>query len=264
MAQTTVGLLVLFGVLFISRLPNTPLSMVGSALVSGVLFGLSGILAIRVLYSREVSRTVPVAQSAPIFAALLEILSLGNHITPLQWVGMITTASGSGLISLQYKPGRLALDLDKSFYALMLSAALSGAGNVVGKVAITRMPLLFTHGLRMFALGITFLIFTGRKDAWIDVKTYFVQRSPALFFVGINEFITANLGLILLLSALNTGPASLVTALSGTRALFVVAYSTGLGTIWKGALGEDTSPTAVMVKVVSTGLIVAGITAIAI
>ena len=67
----------------------------------------------------------------------------------------------------------------------------------------------------------------------------------------------------LLLWALSLGPAALVTALSGTRALFLVVYSTVLALVWKGALGEITTRGAIMTKLTSTSLIVGGIAAIA-
>ena len=79
-----------------------------------------------------------------------------------------------------------------------------------------------------------------------------------------NEFITANVGILLMLWALSLGPASLVTALFGTRALFVVLYSTGLAMIWRGSLGEQTSRGNIVVKMVSAALIVVGIAMIAI
>jgi len=56
----------------------------------------------------------------------------------------------------------------------------------------------------------------------------------------------------------------LVTALVATRAIFVVIFSTTIALIWRGALGEITTPRAVAVKVGSAGLIVAGVTGIAI
>ena len=118
--------------------------------------------------------------------------------------------------------------------------------------------------MRMLALGLIFLAFALRSESWNDVRGYFTNRSPALLFVGVNEFITANVGILLMLWALSLGPASLVTALFGTRALFVVLYSTGLAMIWRGSLGEQTSRGNIVVKMVSAALIVVGIGAIAI
>ena len=97
-----------------------------------------------------------------------------------------------------------------------------------------------------------------------DLRSYFTQRSPALLFVSGNELVIANVGLLLLLRALSEGPASLVIALAGTRALFLVLYSTSLALFRRGALGEHTSPGAIAVKVGATALIATGVAIIAV
>lgn len=260
MAQTTVGIVTLL----VTHMPNNAdLTSILSAMVSGALFGLSGILSQRVLYTQEVSRTIPITQSAPIFAAILALVILNEAITPIQWLGIIITVIGSMLISVRTDSVSGSIFLDKSFYLLMISAFFFGAANVIGKVALNELPLIFTHGLRMLSLGIIFLIFNLRPEPWSDVKQFFKDRSPALLFVSVNEFLTANLGLITFLWALSLGPASLVSAMFGTRALFVVLYSLSIATVWKGALGEEIAASSTLNKVFSTSLIVVGVTVVA-
>mgnify|MGYP001231296265 CR=1 FL=1 len=235
----------------------------GVALVSGAFWGLSGVIMIRVLFNQEVSRTIPVTQSSPIFAALLSMAFLGEEISWLQWLGILLTVVGSVLISLHIRDVG-TIFLDKSFYLLMLSALAFGASNVIGKYVLDELPVLYTHGLRMLGFGTVFLVFTLRTVSWNEVKGLFNNRSPALVLVGINEFITANVGLLLLLVALSKGPASLVIALMGTRSLFVIIYSTVITLIWQGSIGEQLSLRTILLKTFSGALIVLGITAIAI
>lgn len=259
-AQTTVGTVSLL----VAGIPaEATVEASVAAILSGIFFGLSGITSQRVLFTQEVSRTIPVTQSSPIFAAILALTFLDEPISLLQWGGIMATVIGSIMLSLRLRDVG-TLFLHKSFYMLMLSALFFGTANVIGKHALTNLPILYTHGLRMLALGLIFLTFALRRESWNDVRGYFAKRSPALLFVGINEFVTANVGILLMLWALSLGPASLVTALFGTRALFVVLYSTGLALVWKGSLGEQTSRGSITVKIVSAALIVVGIGAIAI
>tara|TARA_Y100000590_G_scaffold107066_1_gene121803 strand:- start:76 stop:981 length:906 start_codon:yes stop_codon:yes gene_type:complete len=261
MSQTTVGIVSLA----ISGIPTDVTLMTSLyALASGSLFGCAGIIGQRVLFTQEVSRTIPVTQSSPIFAALLALVILDESISAVQWGGIIAAVLGSALISADISRGIRGMFLKRSFYLLMVSAFLFGAANVIGKVALAELPLLYTHGLRMLALGLIFLSFAFRKDSWSDVKSYFSNRSPALLFVFINEFITAQLGLMTLLWALSLGPASLVSAVVGVRALFTVLYSTVIASIWTGALGEETSRGSIAIKLTSTLIIVLGIAAVAI
>ena len=145
----------------------------------------------------------------------------------------------------------------------MIASAFQGGAQIFGKVAVDDLPVLFTHALRSLSLGGVFLLFNLRPAPWRDISGFVRQRSPALRFVALNELVIATAGLLLLLWALSLGPAALVTALSGTRAFFLVAYSTMLALVWKGALGEVTTRGAIVTKAVSTALIVGGIAAIA-
>jgi len=259
--QTTVGIvLLIFG-----GIPNeASLATSTSAFGSGVFHGFAGLLLIKTLFSQEVSRTIPVTQSAPIFTALLAFLILGESISIIQYGGIIIAVLGSALITLRTNDGAHGVFLHKSFYPLMFSAFLFGAGIVTGKMALEELPILYTHGLRTLATALIFLCFALRSEPLADVKSLLSKRSPALLLVAINDFITAQAGLIMLLWALSLGPASLVAAVAGTRALFTVIYSMCITKVWVGALGEDMSTRSILTKLFSTVLIVAGITAIAI
>ena len=254
-AQTTVGLAVLA---VVRAPPEAAAQAVGWALGSGVLFGLGGQLLIRTLFTQEVSRTIPVFQTFPVFAALIAVVFLDEVVTPLQWGAIGATVAGAIALSVRTDAGYRRLFLTRAFVVLMVGSSLTGAAHVTGKTAVNELPVLYTHGLRMLALGLVFLAFNLRPTPLREVVGFFRDRSRALLFVGTNELLTANVSLLLTLWALSLGPVSLVSALVATRALFVVVYSTGLALVWKGALGEETSRQAVAVKLGSTLPIVAG------
>ena len=195
---------------------------------------------------------------------LVSPLKLG-HYPAVQWLANIGIVMGSALLTVRHTEGGVGgIFLHRSFYPLMLAAFFTGAAHVIGKSALDELPVLFTHGLRMFALGSVLLVFNFRYASLADLRSYFTQRSPALLFVSGNELVIANVGLLLLLRALSEGPASLVIALAGTRALFLVLYSTSLALVWRGALGEHTSPGAIAMKVGATALVATGVAIIAV
>ena len=259
-AQTAVGLTVLA---VVGTPPEATAQAVGWAIGSGVLFGLGGQLLILTLFTQEVSRTIPVYQTFPVFAALIAVVFLDEVVTPVQWVAIGATVAGAVALSVRTDAGYRRLFLHRYFFVLMVGSVLTGAAQVAGKAAVDELPLLFTHGLRMLSLGMVFLAFNLRAAPLREVAGFVRERSPALLFVGTNELLTANVSLLLILWALSLGPVSLVSALVGTRALYVVLYSTGLALVWKGALGEETSRQAVAVKVGATLVIVAGVAGIA-
>lgn len=269
-AQTTIGVVVLALVVGIGGVPDgATWSMTATALGSGALYGVGASLMIRVLFHQEVSRTIPVTQTAPIFAALMGVAFLGEAVTAAQWLAILATVVGAVAISVRVAPGGGGTSvggvvLQRSFFVLLLGSAIVAGADVVGKVALEELPVLFTHGLRVLGIGVVYLVWSARREPMRNIAELVRSRSPALKFVVANELVIANVALLLLLWALSLGPVSLVTALAATRAMFVVLYSTTLALVWKGALGEVTTRRAVAVKVGSTAVIVAGVAGIAI
>ena len=259
--QTIVGIVSLI----ISGIPSeSDFATSAAAIISGGFLGSALVILQRVLFTQEVSRSVPVTQSAPIFAAVLALFVLGESISLLQWGGITLAVLGSVLISIRTDVSVSGIFLHKSFYALMCAAFLFGASNVIGKIALVELPLLYTHGLRMLAVGLILLFFSFRSESWVDVRSLFSRRSPALLLVAINDLLIAQAGVLALLWALSLGPASLVSAVAGIRALFTVSYSMGITKVWAGALGEESSTSSTLNKLFSTVVIVAGVAAIAI
>jgi bacterial/archaeal transporter family protein len=259
-AQTTIGIVVLI----IFRVPETAtLSASGTAFVSGMIYGISGSMLMWVLFRQEVSRTIPVTQTAPIFAAIFALVFLGESVSAVQWLAILATVSGAVLLSFRFDIGFKGIPLNRNFLILIVGAAVFAMGNIVGKIALDDLPVMYTHGLRSFGLGFVFLVVHLRPEPLRHIIEFFKERNPGLLVVGTNELIIANSSLILMLWALSTGPVSLVTALVATRAMFVVVFSTLIALVWRGALGEVTTRSAIAVKVGSTALIIAGVAGIA-
>jgi uncharacterized membrane protein len=259
-AQGSVGTIMALAVTW----PETATaSSVGWSLLSGALWGLSAWFLLRVLYSQEVSRTIPVYQTFPIFAALLAVVFLGEDLSSVHWVAILATVAGAVLISLRLDQGYHSLFLHRSFLLLMLGSTIAAAAHITSKVALDDLPVLNTHALRSLGLSGILLLGAFRPVALREVRDLVRQRSPAFAILGMNEVVLASTSMILTLWALSLGPVSLVTTLVATRSFFVLLYSTVLALRFTGFLGEETSARSLAVKVVSTSLIVAGVAAIA-
>ena len=94
--QGLVGLTIV-GILFWFETITIYASLI--AFVSGGIFGASGVLFLYVLSTQEVSRTVPVIQTAPVFAAMLGLAFLGESLTNTQWLAIFITALGAIMLS---------------------------------------------------------------------------------------------------------------------------------------------------------------------
>ncbi len=259
-AQGSIGIIL---VLALTWPETTTASSIGWGFFSGGLWGLSAWFFLRVLYSQEVSRSVPVYQTFPIVAALLAVFFLDEDLSAFHWIAILATVAGAVLISLRLDQGYRGLFLHRSFFILMLGSAIAAAAHVTGKVALDDLPVLHTHALRSLGLSGVLLLGALRPAPLREVRELVRQRSPAFAILGMNEVVLASSSMILTLWALSLGPVSLVTTLVATRSFFVLLYSTALALRFSGFLGEQTSTRALTVKIVSTSLIVAGVAAIA-
>ena len=108
------------------------------------------------------------------------------------------------------------------------------------------------------------VFFALKSEVITEVKALVRERSPALTLIMLKQGFTAQVGIFMLLWALSLGPASLVATVSASRVIFSFIFTIVLSKIWVGILREDTSSQSILIKLLSTGLVVAGISAISI
>ena len=249
------------GIAFIAISPLEELTVAAASwsLAAGVLGGLSAVVFFKVMVKREVTRTIPVVQTYPIFVAPLAVLFLDESLRTFHWFAILVTVVGAVMMSMRQNTGGRGFVLDRSFYELLGASLLLAGMNLAAKQAVETLPVLLVHGLRSFGLAAVLMAFGARREPLDEVRRMIAERSPALGLFGLNEFVIVNTGMILNLWATSLGPVSLVSALTGSSSLFLLVYSTLLGLRFRGMLGEQVGRRAVIVKASATTLIVAGV-----
>ena len=249
------------GIAFIAISPLEELTVAAASwsLAAGVLGGLSAVVFFKVMVKREVTRTIPVVQTYPIFVAPLAVLFLDESLRTFHWFAILVTVVGAVMMSMRQNTGGRGFVLDRSFYELLGASLLLAGMNLAAKQAVETLPVLLVHGLRSFGLAAVLMAFGARREPLDEVRRMIAERSPALGLFGLNEFVIVNTGMILNLWATSLGPISLVSALTGSSSLFLLVYSTLLGLRFRGMLGEQVGRRAVIVKASATTLIVAGV-----
>ena len=245
----------------ISPLDGLTLDAAGWGL-TGLFGGLSAVVFFRVMARREVSRTIPIVQTFPIFVAPAAVLFLGETLRLQDWAAIFVTVLGAVLISVRQDAAGRGFAIDSSFYQLLGASLLMAGMNLAAKQALETLPVFLVHALRSLGVAVVLLAFTARMEPVLELRRMIRYRSPALAIFGVNEVLVVNTGMVLNLWATSLGPVSLVTALSASTSLFLLLYSTLLGLQFRGMLGEQVTPRAVAVKAAATILIVAGIATI--
>ena len=249
------------GIAFIAISPLEELTVAAASwsLSAGVLGGLSAVVFFKVMAKREVTRTIPVVQTYPIFVAPLAVLFLDESLRTFHWFAILVTVAGAVMMSMRQNTGGRGLVIDRSFYELLGASLLLAGMNLAAKQAVETLPVLLVHGLRSLGVAAVLMAFGARHEPLNEVRRMIAERSPALGLFGLNEFVIVNTGMILNLWATSLGPISLVSALTGSSSLFLLVYSTLLGLRFRGLLGEQVGRRAVIVKASATTLIVAGV-----
>lgn len=233
------------------------------ALFSGAIFGTGGLLVIYVLASQEVTRTVPVVQTAPVFAALIGFIFLGENLVGGHWFAVILTTIGAVLISVVPSENSGHKVFKKSFLLLVLSSMITAAGQVTGKIPLATISIPLTHGFRSLGLSVVFLLPSSfDRTAREDVSKLFITKSGGLYLIFFSEVILVTTSFLLFLGAISIGSVGLVSAVLATRSLFVLMGSTVITFRFSGLLGENIEPKSLAIKFVAVGLIVIGVSTI--
>ncbi len=254
------------GITLVLVLPWTDVSevAVGWAVLSGVLWGMGSLFLFYLLFDREASKTIPIFQAYPVFVAPMAVIFLGEELAVYQWVAILSVVSGAVMTSIRRDSGYGGLVLDNALYVLIAASVLAAAANIAGKLAVANMEVLQVHALRVLGTSSLMLLVSLRPAPLKEVWGFVRAKSPALAIFGLNEFVVVNMGMLINLWAIFLGPVSLVTAVTATTSLFLLAYGFVLALLIRGALGEQISRVSIAVKLLSTLMMVAGVVAIAI
>ena len=247
---------------------------------AGLLMGCSVVLLFRGMRLMEASRAVAIAQTNPIYVAIMAMLFLDERISLGQWSGIGLVVAGAVLISVrlfQERPyGRIGPGVSLPTTAVMtlgdraavygpailLLSAICAAGSfVVTKASLNaHLPVLTVFGIQQATVGAVFFIvgLSGGRPAWRSLLSA-ARRPTVLGMLLAGEALMPAISILLSVYAYSLGPASLVAAVLATRPLFVFGASTLLSRVRWQLLDESLSPQALAVKGASIAMIVVGV-----
>lgn len=238
-------------------LPDAPLSSIAAGFAGGALWGLALIIMFWALRREQIGRVVPVAQTSPVFAAILGVVFLGEYLEWWGWAAVLLVVGGAVLVSAE--PSQLLSGgFSKIYLAVAISAALIGIAQFSLKIAADDMSVwhnMSFRGIGMFAtLGLPFT----RPSVFGELGGFLSDRKTAvpIFLV---EGVGPLFGNAFLLLALANGPVSSVSALLGTRPVFVLLITLMFAPFARKALSEEFSRAGVITKVISTIAVVSGV-----
>jgi drug/metabolite transporter (DMT)-like permease len=236
---------------------GAPFDARAAAFGGGFLWGLALFILFWALKREQMGRVIPVSQTSPVFAAILGVVILGEAVEWWGWLAVLLVVGGAVLVSAE--PSQLRSGGFSRVYLFVFGGAgFIGLAQVLLKVSAEDMDVwhnMALRGLGLFAsLGLPFV----RPSVVRDLASFLSNRRlalPILLTEGIGPFV----GNALLLLALANGPVSLVSALLGTRPIFVLLLTLLLAPFARRVLAEKLSRADILTKAGASIAVVGGV-----
>lgn len=249
-------------VLLVNPLPPTDWDVVLRAMGGGFFWGAGLLLMFWVLRREEVSRVMPVWQSSPIFVAILAVVFLDERLAWQHWVAIILVVGGAAAVSVRRGELGRGFALRPTFFVLIAGAFLIGIAQLLLKTVADDLTVWHSMALRGTGLFLSLALPNARPGA-IRELVRFVSAPRMGIALLCTETVAPFVGNFLLLTAIAGGPVSLVSALLGTRPVFVLGLTLLLGFAAKGLLDDRLGREEMVIKAASTAAVVGGVALIA-
>lgn len=250
-------LIIALVILLVLGNPDAPFQSIASAFGGGMIWGLALILLFWTLRSEEIGRVVPVSQTSPVFAAILGVFFLGEQLQWWGWTAVLLVVAGAAIVSAD--PQKIKSGGFKKIYLwVVLAAALIGVAQVLLKIASEHLGVWHNMSIRGSGMFLTLALPVLRPSVVRDLISFITIKKTAIPVLAI-EGIGPIFGNGFLLLALANGPVSLVSALLGTRPIFILLLTLAFAPLAKRALNEQFTRADVITKTVSTAAVVGGV-----
>ncbi len=251
-------------ILLILGWPSAPFSSIAASYGAGFMWGAGLMLMFFVLQREEVSRVTPVWQSSPVFVALLAVVFLDESLPWHGWLGVLLVVSGAVAVSVDLnRSGLDAFKVRPTFFMLVAGAVIIGVGQLLLKVGSDDLDVWHNMAFRGAGLFTSMAapwlrpLYIGRLVTWLRTPS---NAASVLLTETLGPFI----GNLLLLMAVAAGPVSLVSALFGTRPIWVLVATLLLGLYARQFISERISGRDLVLKSGATGAVVAGVVIISV
>ncbi len=244
-------------ILLFLGIPDASASAIAAAIGGGMFWGVALILLFWTLRSEQIGRVVPVSQTSPVFAAILGVIFLGEHLEWWGWAAILLVVSGAAIASAEPRE-LLRGGFRKVYLWVVLAAALIGIAQVLLKISSDEIGVWHNMSLRGIGLFTTLAVPVLRPSVVKDLGIFITQKKtaiPVLIIEGLGPI----LGNGFLLLAIANGPVSLVSALLGTRPIFILIITLLFAPIAKRALNEQFTRSDIITKSISTAAVVSGV-----
>lgn len=227
------------------------------AIASGILRTTSLAILLYTLKREEVSRVIPVVNTYPVFVAIMAIPLLGEMLDYRQWLAIIIVVAGVVMVSVRRSQGNSMTWLGKTFFLLFGSSLLMAMADVAAKYALMHVSSWNMYCITHFCISGIFLLIALRPQVLRELNNS-KKSISSIIIVIVNE-ILAVIGVVLLFSAMQRGPVSLVSTIFSSRPIFVFIYAFIISRVSPTSLEWEYGKGVLALRLIAIIMIVGGI-----
>lgn len=250
------GLLALGIYLFFFDEISFSLSGLLLGLLTGVLNGIWLHLYLVATHEAEVSRTVPIFQSIPIFGLIFAFFALGETLAPTEITAILLVLSGAFVLSFDWKSREWLL---KPTIFMLIASATVALQETLFKVvsessSYWNAVLWLATGTFVYAL----LLLIVSKSIRSVAQSTFLPHTRAIWGISIVNEVLDNAAYLLFVFAITLGPVALVQSVNAFQPLILLIAATILARYFGNKLKEDVSYQSLAQKVLGVLIITIG------
>jgi drug/metabolite transporter (DMT)-like permease len=237
--------------------PNVGFWPLFIAALSGMTRAASVLIMLYLMKKEEVSVVIPIANTYPIFVALIAIPTLNETLNSLQWVAIVIVVFGVLLTSVRLRKETQISWLGKPVILLLVSSILWAVSDIMTKYALEYVSSWNMYWISHLILPLAFFTISFRPSVFREIMNY-QKRNSSVIILALNESMAVT-ALVLFYWSMQRGPVSLVAAIYSIRPLFVFIYAVIISRFSSFLLEEHTGRSTLLLRFIAISLIVGGV-----
>ncbi len=223
--------------------------------MAGIFWFFMWIFFWKAMQNGEATRVSAIFFSQPIYSSIIGMFFFHETISILKWAGILIIVVGAVLSSIGGESHKK--EVRSAYLFALLSALFSSVGNSISKYAMQDLPSLTVNCIAFYSSIPLYLFLLKNAEVRREIVSAFKNTSLLAQFSVRGLF--GYMGIITFMSALSSGPISLVTAVSGTQPIFVLIFSVVISLLYPKVIHEEFGKKALPAKLSALFLTVLGI-----
>ncbi len=209
------------------------------------------------IHKIDVSNAVIIGGVMPLFVLILEYIFLKETLSINDYIAFISILTGSLLISVENVNNKIAIK--KETWLIMLSSLMFATHTILLKLAsetnFTTAMITRETGMLM-ALSLVFVFSDKVREKTLNIINKLNLRNKIISY---SAEILGMTGLVISYIAIQNGPASLVSLLTGFEPLYILIITAILTKFFPRIIKESINKKTIIIKIISIILMFTGL-----